>query len=219
MAQSSDTRKGWYDVLIGLTPLILGICVTGVGAFFTHSYNFSQLQLSRIAALEKFRPMLVSTNPYDREFAYASFVSLGHEQLALKLIRINQDPAGRAVAQDIKESASGTVKEQASAALAAIPARVFLHVASDTQQRSAEQIAATLKDRGYVVPGIENVSGKAQSPKKTNVRYFNSEDQAAAESIAQVLRERGIADASPYHVSMFKVRPGSLEVWFAPDVK
>jgi len=34
-------KKSWYDVLAALTPLIIGIGVTGVGAFYTQQ-NFSQ---------------------------------------------------------------------------------------------------------------------------------------------------------------------------------
>jgi len=29
-------KKPWYEILAALTPLILSICVTGVGALFTH---------------------------------------------------------------------------------------------------------------------------------------------------------------------------------------
>jgi hypothetical protein len=62
------------------------------------------------------------------------------------------------------------------------------------------------------------VAGKAELPEKTNVRYFNVEDGPAAETIAELLKTNGVPDAYVYNVShRFKVKPGSLEVWFSPD--
>jgi hypothetical protein len=55
-----DKKKDFWDKIASITPLILGIVVTGVGAFFTHIYNFRQLQLNQITALEKLRPLLTS---------------------------------------------------------------------------------------------------------------------------------------------------------------
>ncbi len=215
MADDISKKKPWYEVLAALTPLILGLCVTGVGAFFTQVYNFRQLQLNQLDALDKFRTLLISENPYDREFAYASFAALGHEQLALKLIQVKQDSAGRSVAQEIRLSGSGSVKAEASAALSAIPAQVFLHISAESQRQAAKDVAAELQHKGYVIPGIENIAGKADAPKNTNVRYFNDEDRPAAEDIVSVLKEKGISDAYAYRVSQFKVKPGSIEIWFS----
>jgi hypothetical protein len=219
MPDEVTKQKPWYEVLAALTPLILGLCITGVGTFFTQVYNFRQLQITQLNALDKFRSQLVSENPYDREFAYASFAALGHEQLALKLIQLKQDSAGRSVAQEIKLSGSATAKAEASAALSTIPAQVYVQIASESQREKAKEVVAALQQRGYVTPGIEDVSGKADSPKNTNVRYFNDEDKAAAEAIAAILKEKGIATAYAYRVAQFKVKPGSLEVWFSADTR
>lgn len=219
MADEIAKKKPWFEILAALTPLILGLCVTGVGAFFTHVYNFRQLEVNQLNALDKFRTLLVSENPFDREFAYASFTALGHEQLALRLIQLKQDSAGRSVVQQIKLSGSATAKAEASAALSTIPVQVFVQIASELQREKAKEILAVLQQRGYLTPDIENVSGKADSPKKTNVRYFNDEDKPTAETIASVLKEKGIADAYANHVSRYKVKPGSLEIWFSADVK
>lgn len=219
MADEIVKKKPWYEIVAVLTPLILGLSVTGVGVFFTHVYNFRQLEVNQLNALDKFRTLLVSENPFDREFAYASFTALGHEQLALRLIQLKQDSAGRSVVQQIKLSGNATAKADASAALSTIPVQVFIQIASELQQKKAKEVLTALQQSGYVVPGIENVAGKADSPKKTNVRYFNAEDKSIAEKIAAVLREKGIADAYAYHVSQFKVKPGSLEIWFSADAK
>jgi len=128
--------------LASLTPLILGLAVTAVGAVFTQVYNFRQLELTQLSALEKFHPLLVSENPYDREFAYASFSALGYEQLALRIIGMKQDTAGRAVLEEIKQSGSTIAKQQASDALMSVPARVLLHVGSEAQKEHAKAIVS-----------------------------------------------------------------------------
>lgn len=218
MADELLKRKSWYEVLAVLTPLILGLCVAGVGAFFTHVYNFRQLQMNQLDILDKFRTQLISENPYDREFAYASFTALGHEQLALKLMQIKKDSAGRSVAQEIKLSGSTTAKSEASAALSMIPVQVFFHIASETQRQTAKDVAGTLQQKGYVIPGIENIAGKADVPGSTSVRYFNDEDRAAAEVIATVLKDKGFTNAKALRVPQFKVTPGSIEVWFSAQI-
>lgn len=211
----SPIKKPWYEVLATLTPLIVGVCVTGVGAFYTHVNNSRQLQLNQITALDKFRPLLLSESNADREFAYASFAALGYESLALKIIQTKQDPAGRAVAEDIKESGSGADKAEAVAALASIPARVFIHVGTENQRVAATALGETLKRQGFAVQGVEKV---AAVPSATSVRYFNEEDRAAADAIATTLKQNGAADAVAQRVTRYKVRPGSLEVWLSAAV-
>jgi len=172
------------------------------------------MQLNQITVLEKFRPQLTSDKEDEREFAYASFAALGYEALALKIIQTKQDTAGRAVAESIKESGSTTDRAQAALALETIPARVFLQIADESQRPTAATVSEALRRSGYVVPGIENVAGKATSPKATTVRFFNEEDRPAAEAIVAVLKSTGIRDAVEQNVTRFKVRPGSIEVWF-----
>jgi hypothetical protein len=112
-----EKRKDLWDKLSALTPLILGILVTGVGAFFTNIYNFRQLQLNQIAALDKLRPLLTSDNPQEREFAYSSFVALGYEDTAIKIISIKKDQSGRAVLEQLRERGTPQVREDAGTAL------------------------------------------------------------------------------------------------------
>jgi hypothetical protein len=210
-------RKNWHEILASLTPLILGLAVTAVGAVFTQVYNFRQLELTQLSALEKFHPLLLSENPYDREFAYASFSALGYEQLALRIIGMKQDTAGRAVLEEIKQSGSTIAKQQASNALMSVPARVLLHVGSEAQKEHAKAIVSKLQERGFIVPAVQNVFGNAELPHKTNVRYFNTEDRVSAEAITNILTSNGVPDAYTSNVTRFKVRPGSLEVWFSAD--
>lgn len=206
------SKKPWYEVLASLTPLIVGVCITGVAAFYTQLNNARQLQLNQITALDKFRPLLVSGNDADREFAYASFAALGYESLALKIIQTKQDPAGRAVAEGIKEGGSSANQAEAVAALASIPARVYIHVGDEGQRAFATKLGESLQRLGYSVQGVEKV---AAVPTATSVRYFNEEDRAAAEAITVALKQGGASDATPQKVTRYKVRPGSLEIWLS----
>lgn len=107
--------KDTWDKISALTPLILGVAITGVGALFTQIYNYRQLQLNQITALEKLRPLLTSEKAEDREFGYASFVALGYEEVAIKIIQINKDQSGRRALQDIQKLGNSTQLQQSAA--------------------------------------------------------------------------------------------------------
>lgn len=215
MSDSPKTDRPWLEILVGVTPLLIGLLVTGGGAYFTHVYNAKQIQLGQLDALAKFRGPLLSEDPYEREFAYSSFVLLGYEELALKLIQLKKDSAGRSVVQDIKLNGSAAAKTSASATLKSLPIQVGIYVGSNPQRKATEIIAENLRQAGYPATTIEPISGNAEIPATTEVRYFNNEDKASAESIASRLKSSGLMDASAVHVSQFKVKPGSIEVWIA----
>ena len=113
----AGSPKDVFDIISALTPLIIGILVTGVGAVFTHIYNFRQLQLNQIAALDKLRPLLTMESPQDREFAYTSFVALGYEKLAIRLIELQKDQTGRNVLTQLATTGPAETREKATAAL------------------------------------------------------------------------------------------------------
>ncbi|NTW54405.1 MAG: SPOR domain-containing protein [Chlorobaculum sp.] len=217
MNDPGSSRKSWWEVLSALTPLILGLCVTGTGIFFTQIYNFRHLQLDQITLIYKFRDDLASVDPFKRQFAYASIAALGYKEFALNLIDINSDSAGRnvaqAVAQEAKVSGSGDVEKKAAATLKTIPALVYLQIGSERQRGLADKIGRALQQEGYRVPDIENVGGKTVMPSKTNVRYFNDQDQADAEKIVNILNQDGVS-AEILRLQL-KARPGSIEIWFS----
>lgn len=113
-------KKDFWDKLSSATPLLIGILVTGVGAIFTQIYNFQQLQLNQILALEKLRPLLISEKPEDREFGYASFAALGYEETAIRIIKIKRDQSGREVLLQLEKTGSESIKSNASEALEAL---------------------------------------------------------------------------------------------------
>ena len=219
MSDDTPKKKLWYEILVSLTPLLIGVFVTGGGAYFTKVYNDRQLQLNQLAALDKFRPLLVSENPVDREFAYASFAVLGYEQLAVRIISLKRDVAGRAVVQDIKLSGPADVKASASAALAALPIQIFLHIASSAQEARAKHVALALEEAGFKTMGVENVTGKANPPSRPQVRYFNGEDKQFADAVRDLLKREGMTDVEVQQITFLKARPGSLEIWFSLDTR
>ena len=114
---NEGNNKDIWDKMASMTPLLLGILVAGIGAIFTHVYNFQQLQLNQIATLDKLRPLLTGNNPQDKEFAYSSFVALGYEDLAIRLIEVQRDQTGRNLLIQLKNTASSATREKAAAAL------------------------------------------------------------------------------------------------------
>jgi hypothetical protein len=119
---TEDKRKDLWDKIGAVTPLILGIAVTGVGALFTQVYNFRQLQLNQIEALEKLRPLLTSEKPEEREFGYASFAALGYEDIAIRIVKLKKDPSGRPLLVELQKAGSAQVQAQATDALRSLDA-------------------------------------------------------------------------------------------------
>jgi hypothetical protein len=211
---TAPPKKTWYEILIAMTPLIVGVGVTGVGAWFTQVNNYRQLQANQLTALDKLRPLLISDDPLDREFAYASFVALGHEQLALNLMRLKQDSAGRTVAQRMQAGNDSTMRGEAGSALQAIPAEIYIHIAAETQRAKAIEIGDVLRRSGYSIAPIETADEKTPRPQQDNLLYFNAQDAAAANDIARILRAHGMSSLAVDEIAHNRARPGSLEIWF-----
>ena len=219
MADLNPPKTSWIQTIVALTPLILGLLVTGVGAAFTQVYNYRQLQLNQLSALDKFRALLVSEKPEEREFAYASFAALGYENLALKMISLKQDGAGRAVAQEISTSGTPAARSAATDVLATIPAQVYIHIGDEGVRSKSDVISKNLAVSGFQPMGTENVAGKAGTPNTTQVRYFNEADKSNAESIAALLKVQGAKDATTTRLGNLKAKPGTIEIWLGKDVQ
>lgn len=114
MSAGQEKRKDLWDKISSITPLVLGVAVTGIGAFFTQVYNYRQLQLNQVTALEKLRPLLTSDKAEDREFGYASFAALGYEDVAVRIIQIKKDQSGRPILIELQKS-GGNPQLQSSA--------------------------------------------------------------------------------------------------------
>jgi hypothetical protein len=155
-----EKRKDFWDKLASVTPLILGICVTGVAAMFTQIYNYRQLELNRVTALDKFRSLLTSDRPEDREFGYESFAALGHEQLAIRIIKLKKDEAGRSVLVELKQSADPQNQTSASDALRTLDEAKKLVNLSEfgTATPSADEEAVLDKFEVSANPAIQDIA-------------------------------------------------------------
>jgi hypothetical protein len=93
--------------------------------------------------------------------------------------------------------------EQAVATLAAnlpsdatIKPRVYIHIAKEEQRSVAQSLQSVLTAAGYISPGVQNVSGKADIPSALEVRYFAESSKDKAEEILQLLKSKGAKDGS-----------------------
>lgn len=92
---------------------------------------------------------------------------------------------------------------------------VSIQISHESQRPKASELQRLLLSNNYLVPNIENVSGKVASPKITSVRYFNSSDANTAQQIAQVLQNLGLNPVNTNLISGLSVSPGNIEVWLA----
>lgn len=102
--------------------------------------------------------------------------------------------------------------------------RVYIQIYDEEQRQSAVGIQAALRDRGFVVPGIENVTNTnpalaKNAVKGTEVRYFNPQDSDAARTIRDFLQQ--YPDFHDKRVELkplnLRINPGTIEIWFAPQ--
>jgi len=100
--------------------------------------------------------------------------------------------------------------------------RVYIHLFDESDRRAAIALETWIRnDQHWLAPGIENVVASATRASKPrpagnkvgDVRYFNEEDRARAEEIANWLRRNGIPSATRL-VSKAKAPAGQIEVWF-----
>lgn len=207
---SGDPKKKWWEVLVALTPLILGIGVTGLGTFATAVYRSQEIRLTQLKALNEWRTLLNSDEPQERAFAYEAFVALGYEALVVKLVKSTRDPAGRNALASVTESDVGAEAQQT---LNDVPVYVYLHIAEEVQRDAARSLGEAIgTDLNYIVRGIERVEN-VKPPSRPEVRYFNAIDETAAKRIVEIMKTSGFAEAVAKRVSFLKARPGTVEIW------
>jgi chitosanase len=120
--------KDFWDKLSAGSSLITGLVIGCIGTLATLLYNQRQIDLedrkaadqiliSKMEALSKYFPHLKSPEHGDREFGYATFVALGFEDLAVKIIANRGDEAGKRTLETLSKSADKQISGQASDAL------------------------------------------------------------------------------------------------------
>lgn len=105
-------------------------------------------------------------------------------------------------------------------AISSNPPVIYIQIPDEGQRPRAEKIQAKLKEAGYVVPGIENVGGKARAPAKTELRYFRTSEENEANQVVDILKSLNV-NIEPKYIPGFEkskaVKPGTYELWLSPD--
>jgi hypothetical protein len=117
------------------------------------------------------------------------------------------------------KQAQKTLEESLNAAPdAVVHPRIFFHIRSAAQRPTARQVADTLRQQGYVVPGIQILV--ESGPDEAQVRYFHQTDEAEAQKILDQLTASGVKHVAPkpnFISGQVEIRQRQYEVWFAPD--
>jgi hypothetical protein len=100
---------------------------------------------------------------------------------------------------------------QAAPSIATRP-QIFFQIRDNSQRKDAQVLAGTLRQQGFDVPGIQRV---ATGPQATEVRYFDSADEARATRIVQVLEQQHIS-ARPVLVQGLGQPETRFELWLGP---
>jgi hypothetical protein len=228
-----EQRDGWTraEVISKIVSAVfLPIVLLVLGTWFSRQQKQSEemrsLAESNANRLTTLLKSLSSDNPRERLLATKVTEYFGaHNQLPNELVPALLEISATDPSKDVSDSAFRSLAATAQAnqtlaptiatALRTLPARVYIQIASPAQRDKARQIQQKLIDAGFVVPGIEDISGKADIPRATSVRYFNDEDKANAEKIVEILRTNSSNSPFAYRVSNLHARPGTLEIWFS----
>jgi hypothetical protein len=100
-----------------------------------------------------------------------------------------------------------------------IAPRVYIQIGDEDQRARATEVVRLLQKRGYIVPGIENVGSKARIPTRSELRRYQSDSVAEADTkdIVTILRGIGIDIQTPDPITSSNVRPRHYELWFGKD--
>ncbi len=109
--------------------------------------------------------------------------------------------------------------QQLQTSVQRLPPRFYIHIGDDSQRGQAQQLADWLKQRGFAVPGIQNVGD--MGVKYNQLRYFLEPEPGTPtpEELVAALNELKYGQWRDIHVRGYedspKVRPGQYELWFA----
>lgn len=103
------------------------------------------------------------------------------------------------------------------------PARFYIRITDENQRSQAKQVGIVLKQNGYLVPGIQKVSGVQ---KRSELHFFRRDERGMPkpEDIVALLKKATgsswIATYVPNQENSTAMRPGHFEILFAsPEVK
>jgi hypothetical protein len=124
------------------------------------------------------------------------------------------------VQQTVEKSVAQTAIENPTGGEKKIAARIYVQIGDEDQRQRASEAVSLLQKKGYIVPGIENVGGKANIPSVSEIRYYQTDDVAQEDikDIVSLLGGIGVNLRVPKNsLSSSGVRPRHYEIWFGKD--
>jgi hypothetical protein len=116
-----------------------------------------------------------------------------------------------------RESIVTRGREPIATTIAKQPITIYIHIRDERQREGAQQIAAQLEKKGFVVPGIQLVD---TGPPNTWLRYFHTGEQSEAIETVKILDDLNI-DAKLQYVPGYetpqKVPLNQFVLWFASN--
>jgi hypothetical protein len=139
VAKRSNPEKDIWDKIVALTPAIVTLMLGLLGWHATDTYNSNSLRLQQAQAnaalqqqkaqaeaanllaqtqtLDNLFPYIAASDPRKRLFGYTMYAHLGDEELAAKLVALNDDVAGKPLLVALRASPKKSVQDAASAGL------------------------------------------------------------------------------------------------------
>lgn len=237
---SEERFKAWLT----FWQFILGTVVLGLtSTFISHQIQTREIEIKEQEANAKFLEQALqedvgvrrrlsqyfahvtrSKELRERWIEYSKIVESEYQDTVAEKQRILKEIDSKttdAVTRDQLQIRVAELEKQLSPKPAAVtaadqlPARVYMHIGSDTQRSHAEETATTLRADSVVVPGI---ALRPNSPQRNELRYFRMSEKAEAEGLAAAIRRTWPGTEAKYipgYESSTAIRPRHYELWIA----
>jgi hypothetical protein len=121
-ATPKEKGRDFYDKVTALTPIITGGLITLLLGFLSQEvsrdYNNRQIEIARLNTITDLCKYIQNADPKQREYGYTMFSALGQQALAIHLITLSGDEAGREFLQRLILAPDRTVRSNAAIGLA-----------------------------------------------------------------------------------------------------
>jgi hypothetical protein len=96
-----------------------------------------------------------------------------------------------------------------------VPPRIYIHIAGESQRRTAEDLAEKLKHAtptSFSVPGIENVLGRAFIPDRLEIRYY-TKSPSSLNAIKEIVMKMGARS-----LETVRIKPSTRDIEESRDI-
>lgn len=142
--EHAPRKKDFWDKLSAVGPLIAGLIISGIGSWFTYTYNQRQIRLQEVQTVEKFIPHLLGDQE-SKELAILAISSLGNTRLATELA-VRYPSSGTAAAlESLSATGDTTAQQLADEAISMLQERGQQLVNNMFAESKQIRIAATME--------------------------------------------------------------------------